>query len=48
MYNKDLCLIITLGDNTGNDSKTKPNFAGRVFNTKMITEKDQPTDLLKR
>ena len=40
MYNKDLCLIISLGDNTGNDSETKPNFKGEVFNTKMITEKD--------
>ena len=50
MYNKDLCLIITLGDNTGNDSKTKPNFAGEVFNTKMITEKaawDQIVDRAK-
>ncbi len=39
MYNKDLCLIISLGDNTGNDSSTRPTATGEVFNTKMITEK---------
>ena len=39
MYDKKICLLLSLGDNIGHDSATRPTATGEVFNTKLITEK---------
>ena len=39
MSNKEMCLIISLGDNIGHDSTTRPTAHNELFQTKMLTEK---------